>query len=373
MLERAPSISETDPREAFKSGVLKMLKREGMAIAPEDREGFEDELAESDRHVRSRIKHREGKEDVYRFLKMPVPDPAMLEIFRREVGMNRFLAENSGLRTEKIIKSNTDPDVGVPFAIMEALRRDRGEIGFDEHGESFGPREAEGFAKALRELHSVDTAKLPPKLRQMMEVFPGKYDEVRGEIVGILEQKVKPEDSKTKTGEPFHQILGRRLGVGDFKGRVEGLLGHFKKAIITSESGKEILVHGNLDPGNTFIHSGGNVEMIDFEFVGLCKNEIAGAMIDFGNLRARAWKNRRFRNALDRAVIESYRNEGKEEIGRAVVSLGILRSHMVLAGFFENYDRETQREEEQIRRRQAVEDDIAKAWEVAGVKLYDLE
>ncbi len=373
MSKEAPNNLEADPREAFKGEVAKMLKREGVTVVPGEQEEFRSDLEGSERYVRSVIEHHEGEGEVYRFLKIPAPDPAMRRVFTREVGINRFLNKNSTLRTEKIIKANTDPRAGVPFAIMEVLEREQDEIGFDEHGEFFGPREAEGFARTLRELHSVDTSKLPRELREIMETFPGKYEDVRDEILAVLEQQVRPLDAKTKKGELFHEVLSRRLGVGNFKERVADLLRHLEKVIRAGESGKEILVHGNLDPGNAFVHGGGNVELIDFEFTGLCKNEVAGAMIDFGNLRARAWRNKRFRNALDKAVIESYRDDGKEEIGRAVVALGILRSHMVLAGFFENYEHDTQREEEETRRRQATEDDIAKAWEIAGAKFYDLE
>jgi len=128
-------------------------------------------------------------------------------------------------------------------------------------------------------------------------------------------------------------------------------------------------VHGNLDPGNAYVRKNGEVELIDFEFTGVTRNEILGGMVDFGNLRARVWNNKNFRDAFDEAVIARYQKEGREEVGRAIVSLGILRSHAILAGFFENYEHERQGEEDQIQRRDATEQDIKKAWEVAGVAL----
>lgn len=57
----------------------------------------------------------------------------------------------------------------------------------------------------------------------------------------------------------------------------------------------------------------------------------------FGNLRARAWNNKEFREALDITILDKYRQKGREDPGMTIVSLGILRLHMGLAGFFENY------------------------------------
>lgn len=86
-------------------------------------------------------------------------------------------------------------------------------------------------------------------------------------------------------------------------------------------------------------------------------------IIDFGNLRARAWNNKDFREALDTAILGKYKKEGREDVGKVIVALGILRSHMSLAGFFENYPPEKQGREEEKRRRESTEADIVKAWE----------
>ena len=85
-------------------------------------------------------------------------------------------------------------------------------------------------------------------------------------------------------------------------------------------------------------------------------------ILDFGNLRARSWSNEKFRNALDNVLITTYSKIGQEKIGRAIVQLSILRSHIQLSGFFENYARPKQKDPLQTRRRKQTEHDIAKAF-----------
>lgn len=58
---------------------------------------------------------------------------------------------------------------------------------------------------------------------------------------------------------------------------------------------------------------------------------------------------------------------GKKELGQAIVSLAILRSHLMLAGFFENYAPEKQSDEEQKLRREKTEQDIKKAWNIMSL------
>lgn len=47
------------------------------------------------------------------------------------------------------------------------------------------------------------------------------------------------------------------------------------------------------------------------------------------------------------------------------MSLGILRSHLMLAGFFEDYPREKQLKEQETTRRENTEADVKKAFKVA--------
>jgi hypothetical protein len=55
---------------------------------------------------------------------------------------------------------------------------------------------------------------------------------------------------------------------------------------------------------------------------------------------------------------------GQEQIGKAIIQLSILRSHIQLSGFFENYETVKQKNPLQIRRRKETENDIAKIFEL---------
>ena len=57
------------------------------------------------------------------------------------------------------------------------------------------------------------------------------------------------------------------------------------------------------------------------------------------------------------------------EAGKAVIALGILRSHCCLAGFFENYDISKQKEEQELARKESTEQDVRKAFEISGIEL----
>ncbi len=356
-----------NPREQFRQAVQTLLVHEGIRIVPDEQETFEEELRGSDRYVRASVEHAEDTGETRRFLKIPVADPEMQKVFARELGVNKFLKEHSELRIETIISSNTEPTAGVPFVLMEALERQTGEIGFDEHGEHLDEQAAQGFAETLQKLHRVNTSELPNDLRDTMEGFPGTYEEIHDELFTILDQPIEHAlDRQSATEESLDQVLGRRFGISNFREKVEELLAHLEPTIRSSDN-HEVLVHGNLDPGNAFVHQGGEVELIDFEFTGLSKNEIGGSMVNFGNLRARAWRNTAFKSAFDAAMIQSYGAEGREEIGKAITALGILRSHLVLAGFFENYEHEKQQDEEQTIRRETTVQDIRKAWEIVGI------
>lgn len=85
-------------------------------------------------------------------------------------------------------------------------------------------------------------------------------------------------------------------------------------------------------------------------------------ILDFGNLSACSWGMEKFRNALSDALVKTYRANGQEKLGRAIIQLSIFRSHIQLWGFFENYERAKQKDPLQTRRREQTERDIVKAF-----------
>jgi hypothetical protein len=129
--------------------------------------------------------------------------------------------------------------------------------------------------------------------------------------------------------------------------------------IIDLKRNREIsLVHGDMAPNNLYVFDTGDVELLDLEWVGTFENKAIAMILDFGNLRSRSWSNETFRRALDAVLIETYSLQGQEELGKAIVQLSILRSHSLLSGCFENYERAKQEDLIQTKRRNSTEQDI---------------
>lgn len=158
------------------------------------------------------------------------------------------------------------------------------------------------------------------------------------------------------------------MDVSNFKEKVEQLINTFRDVVKNQEGGRKILVHGDLAPDALYVYDNGEVEFLDLEFSGICDNEVLAMITDFGNTRVATWNNEEFKEALDDAILKKYKKEGKEDVGKAIVALGILFSHMRLARYFENDPLEEQREEGHKSRREITEADIAKVWKIAGIK-----
>lgn len=119
----------------------------------------------------------------------------------------------------------------------------------------------------------------------------------------------------------------------------------------------EYITHGDLAPNNLYVKNDNDIIFIDREWTGISKNKFLAMIYDYGNLRARSWNNEEFRNGLDRSIMERLDDK---EAAQAVIDLGILRSHALLAGFMENYDKEKQLDSEQKERKESTEKDLLK-------------
>lgn len=247
---------------------------------------------------------------------------------------------------------------------METFPTHQSKIGFiegDKGVELLGVREARQTIKQLHKFHSISIQSLPVRLKKILKIYPGDYKGFRREVFRYLNKKVKPLDGKGKA-EPFHKVLERRLGMHDVKNKAKESLARLETIIDSKQNCIPSIVHGDMAPNNLYVFNSGDVELLDFEWVGVSKNKAIAMILDFGNLRSRSWSNENFRNALDDALVKVYRAKGQEEIGRAIVQLSILRSHIQLSGFFENYARPKQKDPLQTRRRKQTERDIAKSF-----------
>jgi len=362
---------DKDPAHDLKRKVAELLTNERFHIDEADRKLFERQVRSDKRFVCVVGQHEEADGTVERFLKIPVgPEEEIDEPFQRQVLITKFLEETGAIKTRGVIKYNFDRSSGQPFAIMETFRKGEAKIGFiagHDDMELLTAKEAESTIDNLEALQSINLYTASPEVRDILQKIEYDYEGLSAGIKENIRERITALDSPPD-GEEYHEVLNRRLRVENFKEKVDRLIEHWRQVLSAEDNKGKYLMHGDLAPGNMYIYDNGEVEFVDWEWAGVANNKAIATIIDYGNCRARAWNNPEYREALDNALIERYQRRGQENLGRAIVSLGILRSHMGLAGFFENYDLETQRKESERRRRESTEADIKRAWEVAGLE-----
>ena len=377
---------EKDPfkleRQKFAGHVSQFLEEKKFYF---DKDEFERQLADENRRFLTLIGLRveEGSQlPRERFFKAPMPqkDPERQKAvdlsFRRQTLTHYYLDMNTQLPMAEVLEFNTDPEKGQMYAIMAAYQEGSG-IGFlnkTEDAEKLTEKHAQLAIKAIQEL-SHQEKDIKPELAEVLEKrLPYQnYDGFLRNVTDILDKQVNGAgEFYSEDKKPLHEVLESRTGIANFREEALRLVQQLRPVIEKAQEGVH-LVHGDLAPNNLFLGDGvkaAPLMFLDFEWAGISGNEILAAVYDFGNLRARAWNNEAFRNGLDKEMIESYKADGREEVGRAIVALGILRSHMNLAGFFENYPPEKSSQPVQVERREATEKDITKAWEIAsGIKI----
>ncbi len=237
---------------------------------------------------------------------------------------------------------------------METFPTGHSKIGFIENNdgtEFLTNREAKMVMEQLKKFHNINIEDLPPTLKKTLKKYKDDYKSFEKEINTALNKRVVPLDAKNKKAEPTHFVLERRLGIEDLKEKVKKVFTSLKPIIDIKENRSTTLVHGDMAPNNLYVFDSGDVELLDLEWVGLCNNKAIAVIRDFGNLHARSWGNDHFRKSLETTLLKQYADIGKKELGKAILALSILRSHINIAGFFENYPWEKQKDPEQTIRR----------------------
>jgi hypothetical protein len=348
----------------YRERVERVLEDEAFVIGARERKLINERTANGRRYFYLVAKRHEGNKMIERFIKVPQNDSQKLLLpFKRQVEFAKFLKKHQVIKTRGVVDANCDLKRGTPFAIMETFPAAKAKIGFiegDKGADRLGAREARRVLNQLLKLHAVSIGSLPPALKKILKAHKGGYKDFKKEVGRLLDKKVKPLGLK-RGKESFYRVLERHFGVHDLKGSVNGLLERARPFIDAKANRGPALAHGDMAPNNLYVFDSGEVELLDLEWVGLFNNKALAMIDDFGNLRARAWSNRKFREALDNELIKIYRRRQQEELGKMIVRLSILHAHLLLAGFFENYPWPKQKERAQTRRRILTERDIAKA------------
>lgn len=304
---------EQGPEESFSEAVDKILEKEVFSLTPDAKEVIQEQIESGVRFVHIVGKRKEAGAEVDRFLKIPTRESGEIdELFRRQILFGKFL-KKTGIKTRDIVAANLNREEGLPYAIMETFNGGEAKIGFITNAEDMElltAKEAQSCVETLGRLHSIDIKTVPADVREILAHFSGSTEEFCGSIIENLDEKVRALDTEGEE-EYYHQVLNRRLGVSNFKEKVEQLMGVCKDAIKSEEGKKEVLVHGDLSPTNLYVYDNGEVEFLDLEWSGNCDNEALAMITDFGNLRARAWNNKDFRRLLIQQFLKSIKK--KEE------------------------------------------------------------
>ena len=359
-------IKLTEKQKArYERKIFKILAEQKFIVEDRERKIIREQLSNGRRYFFMVAKRFEEKEIVERFVKVPVNNTkTILTPFQRQIEIARFIKTNNILNTRGIIADNYDPKKGTTFVVMETFPADHSKIGFIEKNEGLellGKHEAEHVVDQLIKFHAISAKSLPTKLRNILKIHPDEYKQLRKSIFKYLNRQVRPLDSG-KNPEAFWKVLERRIGIIDLKDKAKKILNDLEPIISSKVNQSNSLIHGDAAPNNLYVFDSGEVELLDLEWVGSSNNNAIAMIYDFGNMRARSWCNEKFRHALDAALVDSYEKNGQEELGRAIVRLSILRSHILLSGAFENYEHEKQKDPLQTRRRKSTEKDISQAF-----------
>lgn len=365
--------AEHKPKNEFREAVERLLVEQSFTIDAEVRERMLEQIEKNYRYISVLGVHDEEGAKVNRFLKIPIwRSEEIDELFVRQVQVGKLL-KSKGIDTPDIIAENLDPKKGLQFVILETHEKDGDEIGFisqlmPERMKLLTPEMARDCIEVLNRLHEVDVNVLSGAEVSAFRNFSGKTDEFFDLIIHEdLDRRVSALETGGEAVD-YGTILDRRLGVTGFHKKVLELLAAFREVIKGEEKKEKVVFHGDFSPDNLYFGKK-SIGLLDLEWAGIHDNEAIAMIIDYGNLRARVWNNKEFRNALDAAVIDKYKKEGREELGKAVVALGILRSDIRIGGFFENYPREKQSLISEEERRKSTELDLLRAFELAGLTL----
>lgn len=353
-------------------GVISSIPEQaGFELTGGEKEKLKQQWTDKKRYCYTTGSRKEAGGHTQRFLKiLNRRDLKTYFLFARQVYFTEFLASTGILTTRKIVAKKMSPFAGAQWAVFETFEH-KARIGFIEHADEMKAltvREGERCGHELYALHHLPVEQMPWQLRIIMKRFPGSYNEMKKRLDEKLRKQVHLEADPHRY-ESHARRLGQRLHIDDFEDKARQLLEHWRAIIEAPEHHGIFFVHGDMAPNNLYVHDNGDIEFLDFEWVGITYNRIKALVTDFGNLHGRAWNNRVYQDALCRALISCFAKDGMEEAGKAVVSLGILFSHTGLSGAFENYPADKRDLPFEQERREVTEKLLRKSWDIAGLSV----
>lgn len=355
-------------QESFQKRILKVLREQSFILDEREMDLIK-RRSNNSRYFFMVAKRIEDGKQVDRFIKIPQnKTKLLLGPFERQIKFAEYIKNHTNLKTRGIIKYNLDNKKGMPFAIIETFPSEKSKIGFIEGSdkvEMLGVREAKNIIHDLEVFHSIDFNKIPKELKKVIRIkTKGKgFDYVKKSVKNSLSFKVFPLDSIGNKKILVHKLLEKRTGIKDFKKIINETLNKIESRVNEKRNAGRYVIHGDMAPNNLYVYDNGEVEFLDLEWVSLFENRIVAMVYDFGNMRIRSWKNKKFREALDSELIRVYKERGEEDVARLIIGLSILRSNVIFSSFFENYPWDKQMLETETERRKVAEEEIKMIWQ----------
>lgn len=365
-MEKLPNQRQ---QKIYINKILRVLNEQNFIINNDEITQIKEKTSNGRRYFFMVLKRNENGVIVDRFVKIPQNNSKkLLEPFARQIEISLYLKKHTDIKTRGVINYNYNPKNGIPFVIMETFPKSHSKIGFIEGNngtELLGSVEAKNVIVDLIKFHDIKFDTLPKNLQEIIKTKNrgDGYSYIKKSVNNAFAKKIFPLDAKNNKTELLHSLLERRLGIDNFKKKINNLIDKIEPLAEEKMNQGNFIVHGDMAPNNLYIFDDGKVEFLDFEWVSRFSNRLVAMVYDFGNLRARSWKNKLFRDELDRNLLEIYRSKDEEVMGKAIICLSILRSNIRFSGYFENYPWEKQKLIEETQRRKIAEEELQKIWE----------
>lgn len=381
-------MTEAQKENVFRDQIISLTNRLKLDITMKPPSEFAEQMEGDRRYIALKTFMLKGDKLIDVFFKALKPNYKIEEFerdqsaFMREMETMAFLKEHTDLPILKIESNNLNADEGL-YNLTETLPD--AEIGFIHSKEDMLKLRPEHAQQAVEQMFKLYGVKLPDDIDEQIHDIQDPFEHFEGykeNLWNLLDNKENADCTEVRAldsavneegevvPEIYADVLARRFEMSGekFRQKITDLLARWQPIVEKYDDGDWVLTHGDLSPSNMYIGKDDKAQFLDWEWAGKTKNQVLAMVYDYGNLRARAWNNPNFQEALDIGIKAKFAELGDSEAGRAAVSLGILRSHALLAGFFENYEPVKQLELSEIERREKTEEAICLAFTEAGIE-----
>lgn len=346
-------------KKADYSGVEKILKNENFIYSSEDINNILKGNQKGIRYGNIILDRIENNEKHKRFFKVVLDGTTKtFKPFCRQVQLANALNEDKNITspTMAVIKSHLK--YPIPYAIFET-RENGDNFGFmNDHKDFYENFTDQDMNKLVNVIYSFHKNGLDMNQNTFKYTINFSYDINKYiKILNLLLNKVITH--KNNKGiiieSSVEKLLNLYLDIPDIKKRAYKIFENNWKYVISSKiKNKYYLIHADMQIDNIYKHKNGDFELLDFEWVGKSDNPIIPIMIDYGNLRARAWSSPKFQSMLDKTMLEVGKNYYKnEEYIKAGLELGILYYSLMMSRFhldFKNTVKKDKRTEEEYQK-----------------------